>query len=226
MTARKKAGSVSKAKFRAYEITGDTPLMMHSARGADPMHPGAQALSELLKARKRKGADVAALTAEITRKEWEIGIYHSDLCGPYLTGSHVKAAMIEAAKADRMGSHVSRYVAVPLSRIPIEYDGPRDLDGLFDYPDMFFVDQRPVGVQRNKIIRTRPIFHEWAMTFFVKFRADSMSPDSLDDLMESASWCGIGDGRAIDMGRFTVTAAWEPTKIETRKMRDAGTGAS
>ena len=90
--------------------------------------------------------------------------------------------------------------------------------------DANFVDQRRATVGKAGVLRTRPIFHDWTLDFFIKYRVDSMSPDGLDGLVDGASWCGIGDGRSIDMGQFSIVKAWEPTRDETWAMRNAGVG--
>ena len=86
-------------------------------------------------------------------------------------------------------------------------------DALLEFPDMGlsisdlanlgkYVDTRPVVVDRKRIMRTRPIFYEWAAPFKV-FWADSLlTLDEVNAFIETAgSLCALGDYRPR-FGRF------------------------
>lgn len=72
------------------------------------------------------------------------------------------------------------------------------------------VDRRPVVVQRARIIRSRPILKEWALSFNVEFDEDEVPKEVLKELFDYAGRrVGIGDyrpGLGGPFGRFIVTS--------------------
>ena len=71
--------------------------------------------------------------------------------------------------------------------------------------DKTFWDVRPVVVQRQRIMRTRPIFNEWSVTVELSFDTRVITRDSLLEYAEDAGmYCGLLDGRSKSMGRFEV----------------------
>lgn len=195
----------SSDQYRGYVIKGTTMLLMHSAKLADPDDPEVEAFRALIDERKRKGSDRKVLGEQIRRLEWQLAMYHDPDFGPYIDGRNIKAAIRDAAKAEKMGSHVTKFVSVKTDRCYLLYDGPRDVDGMWERAGDF-VDIRAVAVQKARTMRVRPKFKDWSMRFVVRFKRDSMNPDDLDKFIADAGWVGVGDGRAIDCGQFKIDA--------------------
>ena len=91
----------------------------------------------------------------------------------------------------------------------LEYDGPEDPEELFEYTDDLgirpFVDQRMVGIQRNKILRTRPIFNEWALPISIYVEPNAIQEEAIREYVDTAGiLLGIGDGRSLGYGRFEI----------------------
>lgn len=72
------------------------------------------------------------------------------------------------------------------------------------------IDERPVVVQRARVIRYRPIFKEWGLKFVITVMEDNIPEEALKEGLDRAgSYVGIGDFRPQKkgpFGRFIVTS--------------------
>jgi len=83
---------------------------------------------------------------------------------------------------------------------------------LFIYPDIiphkipeWKTDRRPVVIQRSRIIRERPRFDKWELSFEIDVTDSQLPMDVVRRLLEYAgNYTGIGDFRPR-FGRFMVT---------------------
>jgi len=66
------------------------------------------------------------------------------------------------------------------------------------------IDLQPVNIQRAKIIRARPRFDEWSLSFQMEIVDDLIQPKVLQDMLESAGrFIGLCDYRPL-FGLFKV----------------------
>lgn len=183
------------------KITGNRPLLMHSLRLLNKFDPLTKEKARYTSVRKKTEAD----EIEIQRIEWLGSLYHDEQLGPYLPAENIEAAIVEGAKLSKGGRDVKRGVSVMEDRVRLDYDGPRDIKGLYNGGDSKFIDARGVRNQSNRIIRCRPIFLKWSATFTVDY--DSTMIKSADALIgfisDAGRYCGIGDYRPR-FGRFDV----------------------
>ena len=178
-------------------ITGVTPLLMHSARGANPLDPMTKAHKQLTSKRKKTDDDHEA----IARSEWRMGLYYNEQSGVYLPTMNIRASLIAGAKFNKLGMAVKRSTILTESESPLQYDGPRDPDGLFD--DGRFVNCMAVGVGKARLMRTRPIFPEWKLDFELVYVEDQIERDQLLQAFENAGkLIGLGDFRPECGGSF------------------------
>ncbi len=191
-------------------ITGTTPLLMHNSRLANPFDKFAQKLSELNKDKKRKGVDKLAVLKQMADTEWKGGLYHGETdpvtsdVGPYIPSGMIHACIQQGAKISRGGRTVSRALTVLNARNTLNYTGPRTLKGMLAKSEVF-MDQRIVKVGMAKVLRTRPVFHEWSFTAELAFSPEVIDQKDLLKYIEDAgAYEGLGDGRSKGMGRFTV----------------------
>jgi len=85
---------------------------------------------------------------------------------------------------------------------PLLYDGPRDPDAL--WADPAFRWTVPARVQRNCIMRTRPMFREWGVRFQVTFNESLLNQHEIIDLLHlGGEQVGLGDWRP-KFGRYIV----------------------
>lgn len=180
------------------KISGISPLLMHSARFANPLDPMTKAHKSLTSKRKKTDEDHAA----ISKSEFIGGIYFNETHGVYIPGINVEACMFEAAKMQKLGKTAKRSIIVLEDLISLDYKGPKDVEKL--YEDTRFVDVRAVKVGTSKLMRTRPKFDAWSASFTVTFNPEQIEQrDILKILEDAGSLVGIGDFRPR-YGKFSV----------------------
>ncbi len=184
------------------KITGTSPLLMHSERLSNPFDPLTKEQKKLSSKRKKTEED----HEEMAKNEWTGGLYHDKEIGPYIPARMLKAAIRDGAKLSRGGKKISRAVQVLENRLPLQYKGPRTVKKLWD--DGRFMDIRSVVVQRSRLMRCRPVFHEWSVEATLMFMADQIDKADLVANLETAGLLiGMGDFRPDkggDFGRFDV----------------------
>jgi len=180
------------------KIVGISPLLMHSARFANPLDLATKAHKELTSKRKKTDEDHEA----IQKSEWMGSLYHSKKSGPFIPGVNIEASLFEAAKMQKLGKSAKRSLMIVEDEIKLEYSGPRDPEKLFSNPD--FVDVRAVKVQTSKLMRCRPKFNEWSATFELHYNPEQIDQREIERILSDAgSLVGVGDYRPR-FGKFTV----------------------
>lgn len=183
-----------------FTITCDglSPLLMHNARLVDPLDTVVKQIRRVSAKRTKTDDD----HAEIAQLEWMGGIYfHPDL-GPFIPAPNLQKCLVEGARLSKDGKKIERGVLIETIMIPIEYDGPRDLETM--YRDKRFVHRAPVKVTTNRVMRTRPVFTRWALRATGMFDGSVINLDDLGKAAQLAgAMIGLGDGRPT-FGRFTA----------------------
>ena len=182
-----------------FKVKGVSPMMMHSDRMCNPLDELTKELKAVTSKRKKTDADYE----EMSRIEFKAGLYFDDTLGPYLPAQNIEATLINAGKLSKQGSTVKRALMVMEDKIPVEYKGPRTIETM--YADRAsFVDVRSVVVQRARLMRTRPIFRDWAVSFSVAYDEGSFNEDVVRQIVETAGkFVGFGDYRPR-YGRFQI----------------------
>lgn len=186
--------------FKQFEATIAGPrLMMHNVRLADPLDRYTKALKALTSNKKKSDED----HIEIGRMEFEGGLYFDPAIGPYVPDIWLTAMLVEGARKRKKGKTFEAHVSIPDEKHPLVYDGPRTVDGLWDAGSRF-VDRRGVRVQQAKLMRTRPIFRDWKVTFRIQLLECDLNPSDIEAAILDAGPFGIGDGRPMYAGKFTL----------------------
>lgn len=175
---------------------------MHNVQLASPLNPYAKKLKALSSKRIKTDED----RWDIARVEFEGGMYYAEQVGPYLPPENLLASLVSGARMIKAGKKVERGVVVADYMLPLIYDGPRDIDGLWAGGEgSAYVYIRPVTVARQKIDRCRPIFRDW------KIEAEVIVDPQAIDLAEfvqvarlAGEMEGIGDFRSV-FGRYATT---------------------
>lgn len=185
--------SVETIKLR---LVGNRPLLMHSGRLADPLDEIARDLAKVTGKRAKTVAD----HEQIARIEWFGGLWLSD-GHPCIPSEAVEASFIAAARA-RKKAKQARAGLMVVTPCPLIYDGPHDLDALWQDPA--FQLRRLVRIGNARMIRTRPRFSNWRADAFVSFVPTLLDRAEVLDIFDLAG-CqeGLGDWRPR-YGRFTV----------------------
>ena len=185
-------------------LTGTTPLIMHNVQTADPLNHWAREIGKIT-AKKRNKTD--ADEVELSRLKFAAGLYYDAVIGPYLPAANIFRCLIEAGAITREGKKIERGVVFLADRSPLEYPGPRDIDGLWGDGATRFVDRRLANVNRARVPITRPIFPEWAALFEVEIDPEVINPDTFVDIAAKAGRAiGVGDYRRF-YGKFKAEVA-------------------
>lgn len=180
--------------------TGTRPLLMHNVQLASPLNPYAKRLKALNSKKTKTDED----RLEVARVEFEGGLYWAEGIGPYVSAGQLRRSLVGGARLIKAGKKIERGVVVTDFMLPLLYEGPRDLEGLWNGGESRFVDIRPVTVNRSKIDRCRPIFREWL--FEAELVADPQVIE-FEELCEAARLAGqmegLGDYREL-YGRYNV----------------------
>jgi hypothetical protein len=180
--------------------TGTRPLLMHNVQLASPLNPYAKRLKGLNAKRVKTDEDRLA----IARAEFEGGLYWAEVAGPFIPATALRRSLVGGARLIKAGKKIERGVVVTDYILPLVYEGPRDVEGLWGGGSSPFVDIRVVALRGVKIDRCRPIFRSWLVE--AEVIADPQ-------VIEYAEFCevarlagemeGIGDFREM-YGRYTT----------------------
>lgn len=181
-------------------LQGTAPLLCHNIRLADPLDPIVRAIKEISGKRKKTDEDLQ----RIERLEFEGGLY-LDENGPTLPGASIEKCIVEGARVTKQGKQVERGLIVTEMEVPLQYDGPRDVEGL--WADSQFRSRLSVKVGMARVMRCRPMFSEWALELTATVDPGQLNLDSLQAIMgDAGSMVGLGDYRPR-YGRFVGTVA-------------------
>lgn len=179
-----------------YRLTSSAPLIMHNGQTADPTNKFAKALKLISSKRAKTDAD----HLEMARIEFMAGLY-MDETGPVIPVHVIEAMVFEGARKSKEGKVAQASVYSP-NHATLEYDGPRTADALFE--DANFRFARLVRVSTSKVLRTRPIFNEWALSISLQVEDGLVNPVRVYEWLAAAGvQIGLGDWRP-QYGRFTV----------------------
>jgi hypothetical protein len=187
------------------KIVGDSPLLMHSARYSNPLDPLTKQHKALTGKRKKTDDDQEA----ILRSEWMGALYlmkkgKSSIVG--MQGANLDSSFFEGAKLDKNGTLYKRAVQVYEDVVPLEYDGPKDIEKLYEAGS--FADIRGVKVGTARVMRCRPIFSEWALQCTVMIDETMFDvADFVRAATRAGRYIGIGDfrpGKRGTCGKFSV----------------------
>ena len=179
-------------------VRGVAPLLMHNARLADPTDPITKEKDKIAKGKKK----TEEILLQIKELEWRGGLYVDEKGRVSLPADVVLATLIAGARKAKLGKEAAAAVYCEQPFFPLEYDGPKDIPSL--YSDGRFCDYRSVVQQRNRIMRARPIFRDWACDLTLQIDEEILNPAQAREAMVAAGIrVGMGDFRPR-YGRFVV----------------------
>ena len=185
-------------------LTGVTPFLMHNAQLSDPFNQVVRDMKRI-NAKKTKKTDEDMI--EVARLEFTGGLYYDDQLGPVVLQKMIHATTLNGGKLTRERPTVVRAgLAYDRLSYKLEYDGPRDINGLWGGGTSKFVSRESISVQSSRVMRTRPVFPDWAVTFTVEFDTAELDPEKYVEFIQKAGkMVGIGDWRPEkngQMGKF------------------------
>ncbi len=177
---------MEKMKLR---ITGIAPLLMHNGQLSDPLNEHAKAMKEVSSKRKKTDED----HEEMSRLEFAGGLYVDEKGRPAIPASMIESFLHCGAKKSKLGKDFLAGAYCEDESFALEYTGPKKVEAL--WANKSFVDRRNVRVQKNRVMRTRPIFREWALDVVVVFDPNTINRRALRKAAEDAGGLGMGDYR-------------------------------
>jgi len=182
-----------------YKIKGVSPLIMHNGRLANPMDP----LVKQMKAVSGKRGKTDADFIELARLEWHGSLYISD--GKYVIPSqNIEATIVNGARKIKKGVLFSTGLICP-EHVVLEFEHMHLQPGaLWEIEDYRLV--AGVVISRSRVMRTRPIFREWAAEFDLNYQDTILNEADISQVLRKAGEeVGILDWRP-KFGRFEVVS--------------------
>lgn len=188
-------------------LIGRDSLVLHNGQLANPLSVPSRRISEISKKRNKTEADILTLA----RLEWEGGLYLEDgqvtipkamLYKTFLTGARkTKNGKIFESGAFVLDGSKLEYEGTPIKAEPSKDFPNKSLDPFFEEHAWSTM----CGVQKSKVLRTRPIFHKWSLDATVMYNPDVIDKNTLLKCIEdSGLFAGIGTARMLQYGRFEV----------------------
>ena len=192
---------------KTYDVTiagskddGQGSFIQHNGQLVDPLNPHTidiSRLAKLVKTQKTPAAHEA-----LARAEFAGGIYHNGE-NVIVPEEMLHAVIKTGARNNKKGKQVESGLQV-LGDALLEYDGPSAVDDLFK--DKRFVSRKIVKVGQAKVVRTRPKFDDWSVSFSISVDNEQLSEQDLRVALEDAGdFKGIGDWRPQN-GRFSLVS--------------------
>jgi hypothetical protein len=180
-------------------LTGTKPLLMHNVQLADPMNTWSKRIEAITKKKRNKTTEDLE---EIARLEWHGSLY-INLGRIIMPTGNVLKCFNETAKMTREGKKIQRSISPTEIQVPFVYDGPEDIEKLWERED--FRDITLVGVGKNRVRRCRPIFRAWMVSIEWELLTDVIDYEEFLTIVNRAGVVeGLGDNRTNGYGRFTV----------------------
>lgn len=178
------------------DIVGTAPLMVCNEQTADRLNPMAKKIAELSSKRNRSDED----EMEMRRRKWLASLYYDEEIGPFLPTLHLWRSIQDAARRSKQGLTIERGLFIEAQQMPIQYDGPRDLETMWS--DGRFVDMRTAVAQRQRIVAVRGIFPDWSLSTNMTVDTNELNISDLQSLVSRAGKSvGVGTYRKM-FGRF------------------------
>jgi hypothetical protein len=192
-----KAKTEGPRMFRA-TITGTGSLLMHNGQLANPRNQWAKAIKLISSKRKKADEDYE----EMARLEFLGGLYYDDEIGPYIPAECIDGALTDGAKKKKLGKAFKSCVMAEGEKFALDYKGPRDRNKLWESGQFQHECLAVVGMAR--VVRTRPRFRDWGVTFDIALIPGEVNPSDIEEALRvSGAYGGLCDYRP-KYGRFTV----------------------
>jgi len=190
-------------KMKTFKVTwtGIRPMVMHNGLLADCTNPYTKQIKAITAKGSKKITDFDR--EEMSRLEWEGGLYWSDTLGIVVPSDNIERCIQLGAQKSRVGKDVQAAVFCDEAEYKLIYDGPKDKAKM--YADKRFTLRKGVCIQNSRVIRVRPMVPTgWSVTFGLEYDETVISKPAIEKAMvDAGALIGLGDWRP-KFGRFTV----------------------
>lgn len=184
-------------KFR---ITGTCPLMLNNPQTVNPMNVYAKEIKALTSKRSKTDED----QNEIFHLKFLASCYYNDK-GQYILPANMIAKSFEAgAKENKLGAKFQRSVFINEDCMLKFKENGCTPEELWQNHSETYVDIRPVGVQKSKIVTARMIVPEWSLEGELTFDETQLNKSEVWLALTNAGLrYGIGTYRQC-YGRYKI----------------------
>ena len=180
-------------------MMGTAPMLVHNAQLSDPLNKWAREMKKVSSKRTKTEDD----HLELSRLEFYGGMYYDADLGPVIPAMNIEATLVNGAKKIKLGKAVTQGLRITDQVTPIIYKGPRDMASLWGDGESEFVNRASVKVGMARVMRTRPMFPNWALEVSGVYDESIFDEDVINEICTySGTLIGIGDWRPR-FGTFT-----------------------
>lgn len=181
------------------EFHGISPLIMHSCQCVNPLHPITLEMKKINAKKKNKTEEDLIVLSDL---EWEAGLYYDESVGIYIPAENIEATIREGAKARRKGKDIVKGFQCEDMMIPMDIGENLTKEEM--KKDFRFRDVRAMRVMSSRVMRTRPRFNMWNLTFTALYDEKIISFNEIVDAIEYAGqYVGLCDSRP-KYGKFVA----------------------
>lgn len=181
------------------EFHGISPLIMHSCQCVNPLHPITLEMKKINAKKKNKTEEDLIVLSDL---EWEAGLYYDESVGVYIPAENIEATIREGAKARRKGKDIVKGFQCEDMMIPLDIGENLTKEEM--KKDFRFRDVRAMRVMSSRVMRTRPRFNMWNLTFTALYDEKIISFNEIVDAIEYAGqYVGLCDSRP-KYGKFVA----------------------
>ena len=181
------------------EFHGISPIILHSCQCVNPLHPISLEMKKINAKKKKKTEEDIAVLSDL---EWEAGLYWNDEVGVYIPAENIEATIREGAKARRKGKDIVKGFMCEDMMIPLDIGEELTKEEM--KKDFRFRDVRAMRVQSSRVMRTRPRFNMWNLSFIASYDEKVLDFGEVVDAIEYAGqYVGLCDSRP-KYGKFVA----------------------
>jgi len=112
-----------------------------------------------------------------------LGSLYMDNGNPVIPGEVMEATLREGAKKNKKGKDFTRALRCP-ENFPLIFDGPKEPEKLWKEEKFRFA--KLVKVQKNKVLRMRVKFDEWASEILIQYDESVLDEKDIESAMKEA----------------------------------------
>lgn len=181
-------------------FTGLRPLLQHNGALVDPFNPIVKAKKALTSKRKKTDSDML----EVSRLEFLGSLYLNSARQVIVPDYLLEATIVSGAKKSKSGQQAKAGVFVTDAEPLLNYGEQLTPEQLWNDGEGQYVNKARVCMQKASVMRYRPMFRNWSVTFTVEYMPDVVSEADVTEFCRAAGQTvGLGDWRP-KYGRFVA----------------------
>lgn len=186
-------------------LTGISPLVLNNGQLADPTNEYTIQIAQIVSKGTRRTPEEREQEELLT---WRGSLYVTDGQLVFPVNAILRSFERGGVLAGKLGTKTVAGVIATQTEVPLDYEGPRELDKLAADSRFRFrtlVNPNPSSAKKGKVPRMRPIFPSWSLTVEVIVMSEALGWDDFCRVVRLAGQMeGIGNARKLGMGRYEV----------------------